>query len=154
MFLGSSGMLDSIEKVLRKGPKCKVIEGGNMKITGMNHFTVLSHDVDLTVSFYQKVLNLKSGYRPNLTLPGAWLYIEDKSVLHIIGVNSRDKLLEGVIDHIAFSGVGLRKFIRHLNDLNISYEHRQQMGSNIWQVFFYDPSGAKVEVNFDPSETM
>jgi len=125
-----------------------------MKITGMNHFTVLSHDVDLTVSFYQKVLSLKSGYRPNLTFPGAWLYIEEKSVLHVIGVNSSEKLLEGVIDHIAFSGVGLRKFIQHLSDLKISYEHRQQMDSNIWQVFFYDPSGAKVEVDFDPSETM
>ena len=125
-----------------------------MKITGMNHFTVLSHDVDLTISFYQKVLGLKLGYRPHLSSSGAWLYIEEKSVLHIIGVNSTDKLLEGVIDHIAFSGAGLSRFIRHLNDLNIAYEHRQQMGSNIWQVFFYDPSGAKVEVNFDPSETL
>lgn len=125
-----------------------------MKITGMNHFTVLSHDVDLTISFYQKALGLKSGYRPNLPFPGAWLYVEEKAVLHIIGVNSSDKLSAGVIDHIAFSGVGLSKFIQHLSDLNISYEHSQQIGSNIWQVFFYDPSGAKVEVDFDPSETM
>ena len=125
-----------------------------MKITGMNHFTVLSHDIDLTISFYQKVLGLKSGYRPHLPSPGAWLYIEEKSVLHIIGVNSTEKLLEGVIDHIAFSGTGLSKFIQHLSDLKISYEYRQQIGSNIWQVFFNDPSGAKVDVNFDPSETL
>ncbi len=130
------------------------LKGNNMKIVGMNHFTVLSHDVDLAVSFYQKVLGLESGYRPKLPFPGAWLYIEKNAVLHIIGVSSTDKLVEGVIDHIAFSGVGLSKFIKHLNDVNVPYEHRQQTGSNIWQVFFYDPSGAKVEVDFDPSEIL
>lgn len=128
--------------------------GGNMKIVGMNHFTVLSHDVDLTASFYQEVLGLKLGYRPNLTVPGAWLYVEEKAVLHIIGVHSQAKLIEGVIDHIAFSGVGLGKFISHLNQLNIPHKYHQQIGSNIWQVVFYDPSGAKVEVNFEPSESI
>jgi catechol 2,3-dioxygenase-like lactoylglutathione lyase family enzyme len=125
-----------------------------MKIAGMNHFTVLSHDVDLAISFYQKVLGLESGYRPNLSSPGAWLYIEEKAILHIIGVNSKDKLQKGVIDHIAFTGAGLSKFINHLNDLKVPHEYCQQIDSNIWQVFFYDPSGAKVEVNFDPSETI
>jgi catechol 2,3-dioxygenase-like lactoylglutathione lyase family enzyme len=131
----------------------KQLKGSNMKIIGMNHFTVLSNDVDLSVSFYQKVLGLEPGYRPNLSFPGAWLYIEKNAVLHIIGAQNTEKLSAGVIDHIAFSGVGLSQFIRHLNDLNIPFEHRQQIGSNIWQVFFYDPSGAKVEVDFEPSET-
>ena len=29
---------------------------------------------------------------------------------------------------------------------------RQQVGTRIWQIFCHDPMGAKVELDFDPSE--
>jgi hypothetical protein len=27
-----------------------------------------------------------------------------------------------------------------------------QVGSNVWQVFFHDPNGAKIELDFAPDE--
>ena len=56
-----------------------------MTIEGMNHFTVLTDDVPKTVDFYGSVLGLVPGDRPNLNFPGAWLYAQDRAILHIVG---------------------------------------------------------------------
>ena len=55
-----------------------------MAINDMNHFTVLTHDLEATRQFYIGILGLKEGYRPDLGFPGAWLYVGDRAVLHII----------------------------------------------------------------------
>jgi hypothetical protein len=34
----------------------------------------------------------------------------------------------------------------------VAYECRQQAGTGLWQVFFFDPNGAKVELDFPASE--
>ncbi len=39
-------------------------------IHGMNHFTVLSDDLDKTLGFYVDLLGLKPGPRPDLGFPG------------------------------------------------------------------------------------
>ena len=45
-----------------------------MAVAGMNHFTILTDDVDNTVRFYGELLGLEPGPRPKLKFPGAWLY--------------------------------------------------------------------------------
>ena len=45
-----------------------------MAVSGMNHFTILTDDVDATVNFYRDLLGLVAGERPDLGFPGAWLY--------------------------------------------------------------------------------
>lgn len=125
-----------------------------MRISGMNHFTVLCNDLESTVGFYQKVLGLTTGFRPDLGFPGAWMYVDDHPILHIVADKPVSDLKTGVIDHMAFTGHDLPAFVDHLNRLGIQYQHRQQVESNIWQVFFFDPNGARVEVDFDPKEQM
>ena len=123
-----------------------------MAITGMNHFTVLTDDVDRTVEFYRATVGLEPGPRPDLGFPGAWLYCEGQAVLHIIGGRSKDQLKPGVLDHMAFSASGLAATLARLDALGIHYAHRRQAGYGTWQVFFFDPNGARVELDFDPSE--
>ena len=89
-----------------------------MTIEGMNHFTVLTDDVAKTVRFYGEVLGLVPGERPNFDFPGAWLYAEDRPILHIVGGRSRDALKAGVIDHIAFSARGLAATLARLTGRN------------------------------------
>ena len=64
----------------------------------------------------------------------------------------RSELRAGVIDHMAFSASGLRDAIAKLDANGVAYQCRQQVGSGVWQVFFHDPSGAKVELDFAPEE--
>ena len=124
-----------------------------MTIEGMNHFTVLTDDVAKTVRFYGEVLGLVPGERPNLDFPGAWLYAEDRPILHIVGGRSRDALKAGVIDHIAFSARGLAATLAKLTAHDVEHICRQQAGSGVWQVFFFDPNGARVELDFAAHES-
>lgn len=123
-----------------------------MAVTGMNHFTVLTDDVERTVAFYQDTIGLADGPRPDLGFPGAWMYAGDSAVLHIIGGRPKEQLRPGVLDHMAFSATGLKATLEKLAGMGIHYAHRRQAGAGTWQVFFFDPNGARVELDFDPAE--
>lgn len=122
-------------------------------IHGMNHFTVLTDDLDKTLGFYVDLLGLTPGPRPDLGFPGAWLYAGGSSVLHVIAGRPLPELRAGVIDHMAFSATGLAEVKTKLDAKNIAYELRRQRGAGTWQLFCHDPSGAKVELDFDPAES-
>ena len=122
-------------------------------IHAMNHFTVLTDDLDRTLEFYVDLLGLEPGDRPDLGFPGAWLYANGQAVLHIIGGRGLPPQRAGVIDHMAFTASDLPSVKSKLDARNIPYELRRQRGSNTWQLFCHDPSGAKVELDFDPLES-
>jgi len=123
-----------------------------MIATGMNHFTVLTDDVPRTVDFYREFLGLAEGYRPDLGFPGAWLYANGQAVLHVVGGKPRASLRPGVIDHMAFSATGLQATLDRLAARDVEHVCRQQAGTGLWQVFFHDPNGARVELDFAPAE--
>jgi catechol 2,3-dioxygenase-like lactoylglutathione lyase family enzyme len=124
-----------------------------MAVTSMNHFTILTDDVDGTSRFYDGLLGLRAGPRPNFDFPGAWLYLGDAAILHVIGGRSKAELRAGVIDHMAFTGRDLSSTLQALKARGIEHTCRRQVGSGTWQVFFHDLNGAKVELDFDASET-
>jgi catechol 2,3-dioxygenase-like lactoylglutathione lyase family enzyme len=124
-----------------------------MSIAGLNHFTILTDDVETTVKFYGELMGLAAGPRPPLNFPGAWLYAGSEAVLHIIGGRPKDELKAGVIDHMAFSASGLQATLAALEARGVKYDCRRQSGSGTWQVFFFDPNGAKVELDFSAEES-
>ena len=127
-----------------------------MSVTAVNHFTILTDDLPTTLAFYEEHLNLKPGARPPFTFPGAWLYADagkgPDPILHIVAGVDKQRLVKGVIDHMAFSGKGLSAAVGRLKARGISYELRQLPDYGTWQLFFFDPNGAKVEIDFDPAE--
>jgi catechol 2,3-dioxygenase-like lactoylglutathione lyase family enzyme len=123
-----------------------------MGATAMNHFTILTDDVRGTVRFYHEMLGLTEGPRPAFDFPGAWLYQGSAPILHVIGGRSRDELRAGVIDHMAFSAEGLSDTLARLASRNVKHTCRRQVDSGVWQVFFFDPNGARVELDFAADE--
>jgi len=123
-----------------------------MAIAGMNHFTVLSGNLDATKAFYIDILGLKEGYRPPLGFPGVWLYVGDQAVLHVIAGRKLPSEPGGVLDHMAFSASDLSATVKKLESSGIKYDLRKQADSGTWQLFCFDPSGAKVELDFAPTE--
>ncbi len=121
-------------------------------IEGMNHFTVLTDDLDGSIDFYVNLLGLAPGPRPDLGFPGAWLYSNGQPVLHIIAGRALPAQRAGVIDHMAFTARGLKAVSERLDARGVDYELRRQRGSNTWQLFCHDPNGAKVELDFAPTE--
>ena len=123
-----------------------------MAVSGMNHFTILTDDVDATIAFYGELLGLTPGPRPPFTFPGAWLYAGGMPILHVIGGTPRDALRPGVIDHMAFTASGLAQTLAQLEARGLDYDCRRLPRDDTWQVFFFDPNGARVELDFAASE--
>jgi catechol 2,3-dioxygenase-like lactoylglutathione lyase family enzyme len=125
-----------------------------MPVTEMNHFTVLTDDLERTRAFYVELLGLHEGSRPPLGFPGAWLYAGERPVLHVIAGRALPDERRGVLDHMAFSATDLAGVTRRLEAAGISYDLRRQPESNLWQLFLSDPNGARVELDFAPTETV
>jgi catechol 2,3-dioxygenase-like lactoylglutathione lyase family enzyme len=124
-----------------------------MPVTGMNHFTVLAEDLPRTLAFYVGLLGFREGPRPPLGFPGAWLYVAEQPVLHVIAGRSLPSPTAGVLDHMAFSAAGLRDLAARLSAAGHSMVLRRQPETGIWQLFVTDPNGARVELDFDAAET-
>lgn len=123
-------------------------------IHGMNHFTITAEDRDRTLGFYCGLLGLREGHRPDLGFPGAWLYAGGpQAVLHIYWDRPMPATRTGVIDHLAFTASDLKAVKQRLDDAGQQYDLRRQAGAGTWQLFTLDPNGAKVELDFDPSES-
>jgi catechol 2,3-dioxygenase-like lactoylglutathione lyase family enzyme len=125
-----------------------------MKIEGMNHFTVLSSDLEKTKDFYIHILGFQEGYRPSMASTGAWLYTGDQkhSILHIMAERPMPDSAPGVIDHMAFSATNLQSAINTLKQHGLEYKLNRLNELGIWQLFFHDPDGAKVELDFPADE--
>jgi catechol 2,3-dioxygenase-like lactoylglutathione lyase family enzyme len=125
-----------------------------MSVSAMNHFTILTDDLDATLAFYGDLLGLRPGERPPFTFPGAWLYAQGGSdpILHVIGGRASAELVKGVIDHMAFTAQDLPGAVGKLKARGLSYDLRRLPGYGTWQLFFMDPNGAKVELDFDAAE--
>ncbi len=127
-----------------------------MSVTAMNHFTILTDDLPATLAFYEEHLDLMPGARPPFNFPGAWLYADGgrrkDPILHIVAGIKKDRLVKGVLDHMAFSGKGLAGAVAKLRQKGIKYELRRLPEYGTWQLFFFDPNDAKIEIDYDPAE--
>ena len=123
-------------------------------IHGMNHFTVIAEDLDRTLAFYTGLLGLERGPRPDLGFPGAWLYAEGRAILHVYSDRPVPPQRAGVIDHMAFSAKNLKAVKARFDERDVKYDLRRQVGAGTWQLFCFDPNGAKVELDFDPGESL
>jgi catechol 2,3-dioxygenase-like lactoylglutathione lyase family enzyme len=118
----------------------------------MSHFTILTKDVAATEAFYAEMLGLKAGYRPPISRPGVWLYAGDQPVLHVIDPIKMPSEPAGVLDHMAFNATGIKEVAAKLKARGIDYALQQQGETGMWQMFFLDVNGAKVELNFEKDE--
>ena len=124
-------------------------------IVGMNHFTVIAEDATKTLDFYVGLLGLRVGPRPDLGFDGAWLYGDaPQALLHLYFDRKPPAQRAGVIDHMAFSASDIKAVKARFDAANFKYDLRRQKDSGVWQLFTYDPNGAKVELDFDAAESL
>lgn len=119
----------------------------------MDHFTIVTDQPEATKEFYAQ-LGLHPGDRPNFAVNGFWLYgAEGKPILHVIQVKTMPTPRRGALDHMAFWGEDMAKTLGWLKERNITYRlSRAPEPFLTWQLFFPDPNGVEVEIDFSPSE--
>jgi len=138
-----------------------------MALTHIQHFLVAADDIDATRDWYARVLQMRAGPHPDFGFPVHWMYAGDVDLIHIAqnarAANDIQKVYldrtsgdtgggTGAIDHIAFNATELRKTLEHLRAEGVEYKHRRASGQDLFQVFFYDPNGIKLELNFAAAE--
>ena len=124
-------------------------------ILRMDHFTIVTNQLEATRDFYVEVLGLVDGPRPPFPVPGFWLYARQQPVLHVVGVSQMPEPRRGVLDHMAFHAQGLQKMWTHLDEHGVRFKVIRAPGADrTWQLFMQDPKGVEVELDFDASEVL
>ena len=124
-----------------------------MAILGFNHYNLRAERLmmEQLKVFYRDVVGLQIGERPQLTSFGYWLYAGNKDVLHLSEAKSEEKRKENVattFDHVAFTATDYDATIARLEKLAIKYRVREINDAGQKQIFFNDPAGNGIELNF------
>jgi catechol-2,3-dioxygenase len=124
-----------------------------MPTIGLSHYNLRASRQMLEVlrDFYVSVVGLQAGFRPPFNSFGHWLYAGQQAVLHLSEARPDENRIAGAVntfDHVAFSCTGLTEFETRLQQLNINYERVQVPLTGDTQLFFNDPAGNGVELNF------
>mgnify|MGYP006097787227 CR=1 FL=1 len=139
-----------------------------MPINTLDHCSIRTLDLKESRTFYVNILSMQEGYRPDLPFPGHWLYLDEQTVIHLVGVDPDDPrgLVEylggdidpetlngsGSVDHIAFRATAAPTMIERLTKNNVSYRERHVPNMDLYQLFLEDPNGITIELNYFSSE--
>jgi catechol 2,3-dioxygenase-like lactoylglutathione lyase family enzyme len=135
-----------------------------MPITHLEHYLVLTDDIDATRDFYRDVLGLEVGPRPPLAFAGYWLYAGGMPCVHIaerasytassapagIPVSPR-AAGTGPFDHAAFIAKDFDEIAGRLARHGVRAHLNVVPGNGLRQLFVLDPNGVKIEINI-PAE--
>lgn len=117
-------------------------------IGGLDHINIETTDLDTSVRFYEDVLGLKAGWRPSFDVPGAWLYVDEQPVIHIVLREAINEGPTGAIHHVALKATGLDGMTERLERSGIAYAKTVVPDLGVTQLFVDDPNGVKLELNF------
>jgi catechol 2,3-dioxygenase-like lactoylglutathione lyase family enzyme len=123
-----------------------------MSVGVLDHFNIRTRKLDDTVRFYEDILGLEKGPRPDFAFPGAWMYSEGKAVVHLVDISRTEepqKPDSGVVHHVAFVSRGFADMQQRLESRRFKYEARQVPGGELWQIFVDDPNGVMIELNYE-----
>jgi catechol 2,3-dioxygenase-like lactoylglutathione lyase family enzyme len=130
-------------------------------LTALEHYLVLTADLDATRDFYQDALGMTQGFRPLLGFPGYWMYVGATPVIHIAEwssytAHSTAKGIPvtapaagtGAFDHVAFNAVNFDDVLARLGRHGVTPARNLVSKSGMRQLFVFDPNGLKIEINF------
>ena len=127
----------------------------NMSVGVLDHFNIRTRKLAETVHFYEGVLGLTKGPRPNFAFPGAWMYSEGKAVVHLVDISQTEepqKPDSGVVHHVAFVSTGFAAMKQRLGSKGMKFDARQVPGGELWQIFVNDPNGVMIELNYEAAK--
>jgi len=125
----------------------------DMPTLGLNHYNLRAPAalMETLRAFYVEVVGLEPGPRPAFASVGHWLYAGGRAVLHLSLAapgEARTGAAAGTFDHVAFDCTGRAAFEATLERRGIAFERARVPGSTLVQVFFSDPAGNGVELDF------
>jgi len=132
-----------------------------MPVTSLNHYLIVSKNLERSKKFYQQVLGLDLAERPDFGFPGYWLKTGDNICVHLASQNPnqiRDKFLlkkhprgtngSGSVDHIAFLAKDPEAVRDRIKRNKVEMHVRSFPDAKLFQIFLKDPDSVTIELNF------
>ena len=135
-----------------------------MCLSSLDHCSIRTVKLGETRDFYVNILGMIDGDRPDFPFPGAWLYVDEVAVVHLIGVDPEDSsglashlggeigadalTGSGALDHIAFRAKDPELVMSRLKENGYECRERDIPSMNLFQVFVEDPNGITIELNY------
>ena len=143
-----------------------------MPIGKLDHYSIRTLDLEASRRFYTEVMGFEAGFRPDFEFPGLWLYNggtypETTGMVHIIGIDPNNPMGlkeylgdrdpaslkgTGTVDHMAFRATGVTEMRERLRKQGVAFRERTVPSLKLHQMFFEDPSGVTIELNYPGSE--
>jgi catechol 2,3-dioxygenase-like lactoylglutathione lyase family enzyme len=124
----------------------------------LDHFTIECADLERTRRFYCDILGLDEGFRPEMGIPGHWLYCSGAPVVHLMKRQVGDKPADhsGRLDHVAFRCTGPDGIRARLRAQDVPFQENSIPNFGLLQMFVRDPDGLQLELNFrtEPAQTV
>ena len=129
-----------------------------MQNLGIAHYNLRAGRelIDTLRDFYVAAVGLTVGPRPPLNSFGVWLYAGASDVLHLSEMRESEVRRCGsdlTFDHVAFHCTGAPLAEERLTALGIPFRRAVIPESGAVQLFFRDPAGNGVELNFSTQGT-
>jgi catechol 2,3-dioxygenase-like lactoylglutathione lyase family enzyme len=132
-----------------------------MPITSLNHYLVVSKNLERSRKFYEQVLGLELAERPDFGFPGYWLKTGGEICVHLASQDPnkvRDRFLlkkhpkgtngSGSVDHIAFLAKDPEGVRDRIEQNKVEMHVRSFPDAKLFQIFLKDPDEVTIELNF------
>ena len=124
-----------------------------MTLKAFDHVNIRTTRLENMVEWYGDVLGLHLGKRPDFNIPGAWLYLNDTAVVHLVGVIEEPSVgANPALEHFAFRAEGLDEFVDKLKRRGIEHTVDPVPGIPVVQVNLRDFDGNHIHVDFKTDE--
>lgn len=124
-----------------------------MQINRLDHVNLRTTQLDAMVSWYDDVLGMASGARPDFPFAGAWLYAGDVACVHLIQVDDTAAVGSEAglkLEHFAFRASGADAFEARLKSRGDKFVKNEIGNSGIVAFNIWDPDGNHIHVDFEP----
>ena len=123
-----------------------------MGLNRLDHVNIHTTRVDELVDWYESVLGMKSGPRPDFPFPGAWLYVGEHAVVHLVGKTAQPQNIEPRIEHFSFSATGMKEQLERLEKHGVAHTIDPVPGIPVVQINLRDPDGNHIHVDYHTDE--
>jgi catechol 2,3-dioxygenase-like lactoylglutathione lyase family enzyme len=122
-------------------------------LTALDHVNLRTPDLDKMTEWYETILGLKKGKRPDFSIKGVWLYLNDVAVVHLVLDKNPLPKDPTSLEHFAFRATGMAEFEDKLITAGVSFKKQSLPEAGLVQFNLEDPMGNHLHVDFRDSDS-